>query len=128
IPSLLQDQNMDVGRIRVQSYPAREQDGLIWVYFAQPAKAGALPALEPPRIPIAGATGTAVPRFVESQIFPCEVDHAVVGLMDPAHGPFVHNAWWWRRETSIHAKEKHHAPSLRGFTMVSHKPSSNALA
>jgi phenylpropionate dioxygenase-like ring-hydroxylating dioxygenase large terminal subunit len=47
--------------------------------------------------------------------------------MDPAHGPFVHNAWWWRREASIHAKAKHHEPSLRGFTMVNHKPSSNSL-
>jgi phenylpropionate dioxygenase-like ring-hydroxylating dioxygenase large terminal subunit len=128
IPSLLQDQNMDVGRIRVQSYPAREQDGLIWVYFAQQAKAGALPAREPPRIPIGGATGNTIPRFVESQMFPCEVDHAVVGLMDPAHGPFVHNAWWWRRETSIHPKEKHHAPSERGFVMSGHKPSSNSFA
>src|ERR1051326_6708190 len=34
IPSILQDQNMDVSRIRVRSYPLREQDGLIWVYFA----------------------------------------------------------------------------------------------
>jgi phenylpropionate dioxygenase-like ring-hydroxylating dioxygenase large terminal subunit len=127
IPSLLQDQDMSVGRIRVQSYPVHEQDGLIWVYFAADAKSAPAPPREPPRIPSDGATGNAVPRFVESQLFPCEVDHAVVGLMDPAHGPFVHNAWWWRRETSIHAKEKRHAPSERGFTMVTHKPSSNSL-
>ena len=105
----------------------REQDGLIWVYFAADPKSDAGPVLDPPRIPLGAADGRAVPRFVEAQLFPCEVDHAVVGLMDPAHGPFVHNAWWWRREASIHAKEKHHAPSLRGFTMVSHKPSSNSF-
>jgi phenylpropionate dioxygenase-like ring-hydroxylating dioxygenase large terminal subunit len=24
------------------------------------------------------------------------MDHAVVGLMDPTHAPFVHQAWWAR--------------------------------
>ena len=128
IPSLLQDQDLDIGRIRVRNYPAREQDGLIWVYFAADPKSDAPPAADPPVIPIGPADGHAIPRFVEAQLFPCEVDHAVVGLMDPAHGPFVHRAWWWRSEASIHAKAKHHAPSLRGFTMVSHRPSSNSFA
>ena len=128
IPSVLQEGDIDVSRIKVRSYPAKEQDGLIWVYFAADAKSQAAPILEPPRIPIGAGDGDALPRFVEAQLFPCEVDHAVVGLMDPAHGPFVHNAWWWRREASIHAKEKHHAPSPRGFTMATHKPSSNSFA
>lgn len=127
IPSVLQDQDIDVSRIRVDSYPLREQDGLIWIYMAADPKNPA-PMLEPPRIPMAAADGKAKPRFVESQLFPCEVDHAVVGLMDPAHGPFVHRAWWWRSEASIHDKAKHHIPSERGFTMVSHKPSSNSFA
>lgn len=127
IPSVLQDQGIDVGRIRVDSYPLREQDGLIWIYMPADPKNPA-PILDPPRIPIAAADGDARPRFVESQLFPCEVDHAVVGLMDPAHGPFVHKAWWWRSEGSIHAKAKRHIPSERGFTMVGHKPSSNSFA
>ena len=126
IPSVLQDQRIEIGNIRVRNYPCREQDGLIWVYFA--ADPGAVPAIDPPAIPIADADGRAAPRFVESQIFPCEADHAVVGLMDPAHGPFVHRAWWWRSEASIHAKSKRHMPSVRGFTMVGHKPSSNSFA
>ena len=127
IPSLLQDQELNISGIKVRSYPVREQDGLIWVYFAADAKADTPAILDPPRIPIAAADGQAVPRFVEAQLFPCEVDHAVVGLMDPAHGPFVHNVWWWRHSSSIHAKKKHHAPSERGFVMVTHKPSSNSL-
>jgi len=127
IPSLLQDQDLDVTRIRVQTYPVREQDGLIWVYFPSDPKADVPPVLEPPRIPMAAGDGHAIPRLIEAQVFPCEVDHAVVGLMDPAHGPFVHNAWWWRRASSIHDKAKHHAPSLRGFTMATHKPSSNSF-
>jgi phenylpropionate dioxygenase-like ring-hydroxylating dioxygenase large terminal subunit len=128
IPSVLQDQEITPERIRVQSYPLREQDGLLWVYLAADPKAAAPPALDPPCIPLGAADGRAVPRFVEAQMFPCELDHAVVGLMDPAHGPFVHRAWWWRSESSMHPKAKHHAPSARGFTMVGHKPSSNSFA
>jgi phenylpropionate dioxygenase-like ring-hydroxylating dioxygenase large terminal subunit len=115
IPSVLQDQDIDVTRIRVASYPLREQDGLIWIYMASDLRR-VTPALEPPRIPIAGAEGLARPGFVEAQ-----------GLMDPAHGPFVHRSWWWRTEKSIHAKAKRHVPSERGFTMVDHKPSSNSF-
>jgi phenylpropionate dioxygenase-like ring-hydroxylating dioxygenase large terminal subunit len=124
IPSVLQDQNIEPNRIRVASYPLREQDGLLWVYMADK---DAAPMGDPPRIPIAGADGHARPRFVERQVFPCALDHAVVGLMDPAHGPFVHRAWWWRSEASIHPKAKRHIPSERGFTMVGHKPSSNSF-
>jgi phenylpropionate dioxygenase-like ring-hydroxylating dioxygenase large terminal subunit len=127
IPSLLEDQDLDIGRIRVQAYPLRERDGLLWVYVPADPKNDAAPRMEPPAIPIGAADGSAKPRFVEAQMFPCEVDHAVVGLMDPAHGPFVHRAWWWRREASIHAKAKHHVPSERGFTMTAHKASSNSL-
>jgi phenylpropionate dioxygenase-like ring-hydroxylating dioxygenase large terminal subunit len=124
IPSVLQDQDIDVGRIRVASYPLREQDGLLWVYLGADQAA---PVLEPPYMPIGAGDGLARPGFVEAQPFPCEVDHAVVGLMDPAHGPFVHRSWWWRSQASMHAKAKHHVPSPRGFTMVGHKPSSNSL-
>jgi phenylpropionate dioxygenase-like ring-hydroxylating dioxygenase large terminal subunit len=65
---------------------------------------------------------------VTSSLFPCHIDHAVIGLMDPAHGPFVHRSWWWRTKKSIHAKAKKFAPRPFGFAMVSHKPSSNSRA
>ena len=126
IPSVLQDQDIEVSRIRVASYPLREQDGVLWVYLPADARSPE-PVLEPPRMPLGSADGCARPGFVEAQAFPCEIDHAVVGLMDPAHGPFVHRVWWWRSEASIHEKAKHHVPSERGFTMVGHKPSSNSL-
>ena len=125
IPSLVEGQDFEPSRIRARNYPLREQDGQIWVYMAAPGHEHTLPVLEPPRVPLNGAT---VPRLVESQHFRCFMDHAVVGLMDPAHGPFVHQAWYWRSRTSIHAKAKRFAPSPRGFTMVAHKPSSNSLA
>jgi phenylpropionate dioxygenase-like ring-hydroxylating dioxygenase large terminal subunit len=127
IPSVLQDQGLDVEKIRVARYPLREEDGLLWVYLPADPKSGAAPVIPPPKIQISQIDGHARPRFVESQIFPATMDHAVVGLMDPAHGPFVHRTWWWRSEASMHAKEKRHVPSERGFTMSTHKPSSNSF-
>ena len=75
------------------------------------------PKSEPPRVPIANAT----PRWTETQTFPCGIDHAVIGLMDPAHGPYVHAHWWWKKTPRV--KEKHYAPLPIGFVMTAHKPS-----
>ena len=33
IPSLVDGQDIEPGKIRVRSYPVREQDGLIWIYM-----------------------------------------------------------------------------------------------
>ncbi len=57
---------------------------------------------------------------------PCSVDHGIIGLMDPAHGPFVHQAWWWRSRDSIHEKQKKFEPIPNGFRMSTHTPSSNS--
>ncbi len=57
---------------------------------------------------------------------PCNVDHGIIGLMDPAHGPFVHQAWWWRSRASIHEKTKHFEPIPEGFRMSAHAPSGNS--
>jgi phenylpropionate dioxygenase-like ring-hydroxylating dioxygenase large terminal subunit len=57
---------------------------------------------------------------------PCNIDHGIIGLMDPAHGPFVHQAWWWRSRASIHEKEKHFEPIESGFRMTAHQPSANS--
>jgi phenylpropionate dioxygenase-like ring-hydroxylating dioxygenase large terminal subunit len=54
------------------------------------------------------------------------VDHGIIGLMDPAHGPFVHQAWWWRSRHSIHEKQKQFEPIANGFRMSAHTPSSNS--
>jgi len=61
-------------------------------------------------------------------ILNCHVDHAVIGLMDPAHGPYVHRQWWWRSEKSMHEKAKSFEPRERGFAMAAHSPSSNSFA
>jgi phenylpropionate dioxygenase-like ring-hydroxylating dioxygenase large terminal subunit len=109
----------------VRSYPLREQDGQLWIYMAEAGQKQTAPAFEPPKVPV---VGNATPRLRETQLFRCSMDHAVVGLMDPAHGPFVHQAWYWRSRLSIHEKAKSFVPSLRGFSMVAHRPSSNSFA
>ncbi len=121
IPSLLEDDTMDVRKIKTGHFPCVEQDGLIWVYPATLSE----PASPPPAMPVAMPRGF---THVTSVAMPCHVDHAVIGLMDPAHGPFVHRSWWWRTAKSIHAKSKQFAPRPFGFAMVSHKPSSNSRA
>jgi phenylpropionate dioxygenase-like ring-hydroxylating dioxygenase large terminal subunit len=124
IPSLASGQELDEsGRIRVKSYPAREVQGNVWVFF------GDGPADAAPDIPvIAGLGEERAPDLYESVRMPCAIDHAVIGLMDPAHGPFVHRAWWWRGKNTIHEKDKAFAASPWGFTMVRHPPSRNSNA
>ena len=70
----------------------------------------------------------AKPAMREKLVFPCHIDHAVIGLMDPAHGPFVHQSWWWRSRKSIYKKSKEFGPADLGFAMLKHSPSSNSLA
>jgi phenylpropionate dioxygenase-like ring-hydroxylating dioxygenase large terminal subunit len=121
IPSLVPGQALDIARIKVKAYPAREIQGNVWVYFGDdPAGAPAVPVL-----PDIGERG---PDMVECLVFPCTIDHAVVGLMDPAHGPFVHRAWWGRGRQTIHEKAKAFAASPFGFTMLRHAPSRNSNA
>jgi phenylpropionate dioxygenase-like ring-hydroxylating dioxygenase large terminal subunit len=121
IPSLVPGQAFAPRLVHVRRYPAREVQGNIWVFFGEdPAAAPEIPLLD-------GFDGCA-PDLVESVDFAAAIDHAVVGLMDPAHGPFVHRAWWWRSRRSIHPKIKAFVPSPFGFTMSRHAPSQNSRA
>jgi phenylpropionate dioxygenase-like ring-hydroxylating dioxygenase large terminal subunit len=123
IPSLATGQEMDVGRIRVRRYPIRESQGLIFVWIGQAPEAE--PDHDPPTFP--GVVGGG-PKLVDRMVFDAHIDQAVVGLMDPAHGPFVHRQWWWRTAASVHDKEKRFEPRDAGFAMVRHAPSSNSRA
>jgi len=122
IPSLVEDQKIDQSVIGVRRYPTVEAHGLVWIFMASDPSQTEAP--EPP--PVLALDPGQTPRLIERQLFPCPMDHAVVGLMDPAHGPFVHNVWWWRTPDSIHEKAKNYGPSRRGFTMLPHAPSKNA--
>lgn len=118
IPSLVEGQDIEPSRMRVRAYPVREQDGLVWVFPAD--RDGQSPQDAPPRVALAAAS----PRWVESQTFACGMDHAVIGLMDPAHAPYVHGRWWWRVRPRV--KSKDYAPLAKGFVMLRHKPSKAA--
>jgi len=125
VPSLVDDQAFDVARIRVRRYPVREQQGLVWIWMAADARAEPEPDHEPPVFE--GVVGGA-PKLVERMDFESHIDHAVVGLMDPAHGPYVHQQWWWRSKHEQHEKAKRFEPRTYGFAMARHAPSKNSRA
>lgn len=121
IPSLVEGQNFDARRIKVARYPVLESQGLIWIWMGKGE-----PDIAPPHIP--GFAADARPQLVERFDFPCFIDHAVIGLMDPAHGPYVHRSWWWRSQRSMYEKQKAFGPTERGFAMLRHSPSKNSFA
>jgi phenylpropionate dioxygenase-like ring-hydroxylating dioxygenase large terminal subunit len=133
IPSLTADSKLKCERIYAASFPCEERDGYIWAFMESPqgrlvanAASGAtmLPAPELPKL-----SPTFSPRYKIAHLWadlPCSVDHGIIGLMDPAHGPFVHQAWWWRSRRSIRDKEKKFEPIPNGFRMSPHAPSANS--
>ncbi len=125
IPSLTGDQSMEVGRVRVRRYPVVESQGLVFVWMPSDGQREASPDLPPPVFP--GVVG-GNPKLVDRMEFDSHIDHAVVGLMDPAHGPYVHQQWWWRSPKSQHEKAKRFEPREAGFSMVRHEPSKNSRA
>jgi phenylpropionate dioxygenase-like ring-hydroxylating dioxygenase large terminal subunit len=129
IPSLTSDQKLKVDRIYAGSYACEEHDDFLWVFIpeAGPSGAGFARRADPPE------PAPRVPAFSQNYKLayltadlPCSVDHGIIGLMDPAHGPFVHQAWWWRGRDSIHEKQKAFEPIEHGFRMSAHTPSSNS--
>ncbi|MBW4562738.1 MAG: aromatic ring-hydroxylating dioxygenase subunit alpha [Mojavia pulchra JT2-VF2] len=124
IPSLLEEQDQDLSRFNVQSYEVRETQGNIWIYMAQPGKSQSSSRMEIPEIPEVPGFGDRPPQLVEVMRFPCFVDHAVLGLMDPAHSPYVHRVWWWR-SGELHEEVKQFDPSPFGFTMRRHQLPAN---
>ncbi|HXO01991.1 MAG TPA: aromatic ring-hydroxylating dioxygenase subunit alpha [Stellaceae bacterium] len=122
IPALLDGQKINLDRIAAPRYPVREVNGNIWVYFgADPAAAPAVPTLQ-------GFAPDAAPQVAETVRFDAAYDHAVIGLMDPGHVPFVHRSWFWRSGRDFVEKEKSFAPSPFGFTMERHATSANSRA
>lgn len=134
IPSLTSHDALEPTKIYANSFPVEERDGYAWVYVPEAGAgrvngAAALPAV--PELP--KFSGRFRSAHLEAEL-PCNVDHGIIGLMDPAHGPFVHRAWWWRSAGSIHEKTKRFEPITdeehggynAGFRMSPHAPSSNS--
>jgi phenylpropionate dioxygenase-like ring-hydroxylating dioxygenase large terminal subunit len=132
IPSITSDSKLQCDRIFAGSFPCEERDGYVWVYFANPEGRAA-------RLPDGQVDQGAIPPVPELPKFSkryriahltadlaCSMDTGIVGLMDPAHGPFVHQSWWWRSRRSIREKQKTFEPIPNGFRMSSHSPSANS--
>ncbi|HKT55113.1 MAG TPA: aromatic ring-hydroxylating dioxygenase subunit alpha [Caulobacteraceae bacterium] len=123
VPSLAAEQDLDISKIRVRRYPLAESQGLVFIWMGSDLRGE--PDGPPPRFP--GVVG-AKPKLVDRMVFDAHIDHAVVGLMDPAHGPYVHQNWWWRSPASQHEKIKAFEPREAGFAMARHPPSRNSYA
>jgi phenylpropionate dioxygenase-like ring-hydroxylating dioxygenase large terminal subunit len=124
VPSITADSKLKCERIYAGSFPCEERDGYIWVYMSDPEGRGAeTPPPEPPVLETFSARYQIAHLWAE---LPCNVDHGIIGLMDPAHGPFVHQVWWWRSRRSIREKTKQYEPIANGFRMSPHAPSANS--
>lgn len=133
IPSLVEGQDFDVSKVRVQAYPCREVQGNIWVYLsdAEPEGAakgdakgnGGAPGEDGlPEVPRVPGPADAPPQVSLSRHFPCHADHAAFGLMDPTHAAFVHTSWWWKKKAgTLRNKEKHFEPAPLGWRMARHR-------
>jgi phenylpropionate dioxygenase-like ring-hydroxylating dioxygenase large terminal subunit len=126
IPSLTSHDKLDCSRIYATAFPCEERDGYAWVYMPQPGTGRLHNDRDLPTVPeIPKFSGRFRGAHLTAEL-PCNVDHGIIGLMDPAHGPFVHQAWWWRSQKSIHEKEKRFEPIPQGFRMSAHTPSGNS--
>jgi phenylpropionate dioxygenase-like ring-hydroxylating dioxygenase large terminal subunit len=126
IPSLTPSDLLDPHKIFAGALPCEEADGYAWVYVPRAGRGRVRVSDDLPAVPETPKFGS---RFRTAHLtaeLPCNVDHGIIGLMDPAHGPFVHQAWWWRSRHSIHEKEKHFEPIPEGFRMSAHAPSGNS--
>ncbi len=143
IPSLTSQDKLKVDRIFAGHYPCVESDGYVWVFMQSgERRSGDTPELaatsrnssDGPSL--ASNTATHPPKlatFSEKYKIthlacdlPSHIDHGIIGLMDPAHGPFVHQSWFWRSQKSIHEKAKQFEPIPNGFRMSTHSPSTNS--
>src|SRR5437867_506235 len=131
IPSLASQDKLKVDRIFAGHYPCEEQDGYVWVYMTAGGRkaADSSPESRLERRPDAPKLVTFSKRYKSTHLpcdLPSHVDQGIIGLMDPAHGPFVHQSWFWRSKTSIHEKAKQFEPIPNGFRMSTHSPSTNS--
>ena len=126
IPSLTADSKLKVDRIFATAFRCEERDGFFWVFIPEPGSGRSDWSEHQPAVP---SVPTFSDKFVLTHLtadLPCSVDHGIIGLMDPAHGPFVHQSWWWRSRHSIHEKHKLFEPIPNGFRMSAHTPSANS--
>ena len=123
MPSLTEESPYDSSRVKVRRYPVHEANGALYLYVGHNPRSAEPPVVPPPEFgPLPDKPG-----FVIHDVFNAHMDDAVVGLMDPAHVPFVHNQWWWRPPSvGLKLKKKPFVPTQRGWAIDRHAPSSNS--
>ncbi len=124
IPSQAAAQRPQPQDVHAETFAAAEHQGNIWVYIG--ARKTQLPPV--PEVPVLGDRL----QLHVSMTFACNIDLAVIGLMDPAHGAFVHRSSLWRKADSIHEKHKDFSPLPEseglGWCMDRHTASRNSRA
>lgn len=119
VPSMTEEQKIDRSRIRCATYPARERNGIVWVYFARDDEAPSGETAEPPAMPLFAEDEA--PTVYVGLPFACSIDHTAYGLMDPAHVAYVHTSRWFRAgPRRLRRKSKAFEPTRLGFKMVQH--------
>jgi phenylpropionate dioxygenase-like ring-hydroxylating dioxygenase large terminal subunit len=121
IPAIVDAQQPDLSKVRVRSYPVQEVQGGIWIFLGDELDRA-------PPVPVLPELDGHTPKMVKTMMFEGSIDHAVIGLVDPAHVTFVHQSWFWRSAKSIRDKVKAFESTPWGFTMTRHSPSSNSFA
>jgi phenylpropionate dioxygenase-like ring-hydroxylating dioxygenase large terminal subunit len=124
VPSRVPGDKLKTERVFAVYFNCEDQDGYVWTFVpdANDRTSERPPA---PRLPVFS------PQYRLTRLsaeLPVHVDHGIIGLMDPAHGPFVHQGWWWRSRRSIQTKEKVFEPIPNGFRIRAHSPSANSAA
>lgn len=123
IPAL-GDSAYDTEKIKVFKFPVKEINGNIWVYIPATYRMN----YEVMEDAIADFPVSPEKKFmyVSTHELACDLDNAVIGLIDPAHVPNVHASWWWRSKKKQKRKQKKFIPSKMGFVMAAHQPASNS--
>lgn len=105
-----------------KAIPVKDENGVIWVFVGDDMdRQFDSPGLLPARI-----KSDQKLSMHHQLIYGCGFDKSVTGLIDPAHGPYVHRSWFWRTEAKLKNKSKVFVPSPFGFEMEKHSPSDNS--
>ncbi|MEM9422595.1 MAG: aromatic ring-hydroxylating dioxygenase subunit alpha, partial [Pseudomonadota bacterium] len=127
IPALSEHEKIKAEGFRSPAYPVHEEKGLIWVFVPEDLKRfDGTPTMPPPDLPD-GVPGDR-PKMVITVPTEGPYDEAVIGLVDPAHTPYVHQQWFWRNPEDAQEKTKDYVPTAYGFKMKPHRPASNGRA
>ena len=122
IPSQKKGQKPQAAGIHASAYSVKENDGIIWIFMGNGTEIGDLSD-----VPAVPDIGTRFQLHLH-RTFQCNSDLAITGLMDPAHGAFVHASSLWRDHRDVRDKEKAFSPIEHGWRMDRHTASGNARA